>query len=95
MIFPIIKNSLAHRVGIKCSNPDCRKPTSGPSDEGNKKHINIGVAAHICAASEGGPRYDAAMSSEARAAFDNGIWLCQSCAKMIDSLFLYLGENGN
>ena len=28
-----VKESLARQVGYKCSNPDCRKPTSGPSDE--------------------------------------------------------------
>lgn len=79
------KNALAHRVGFKCSNPDCRQLTSGPSTEDIEKHINIGVASHISAASEGGPRYDGEMSSDLRASFDNGIWLCQSCSKLIDS----------
>ena len=81
---PKTKDTLAHRVGFKCSNPDCRKPTSGPSDEGGEKHINVGVASHICAASKGGPRYDEFMSSEERSSFDNGIWLCQVCGKMVD-----------
>ena len=49
-----VKEALAKRVGVKCSNPDCRKPTSGPSDESNLKHTNIGVASHICAAAPGG-----------------------------------------
>ena len=80
-----VQRGLAHRVGFKCSNPSCRKPTSGPSDEGDDKHINIGVAAHICAASERGPRYDSSMSSQKRSSVANGIWLCQTCAKMIDS----------
>jgi len=79
-----VKMSLAHRVGFICSNPDCRKTTSGPSGESNSQHINIGVAAHICAASEGGPRYDGSLSSEERASINNGIWLCQNCATMID-----------
>ena len=30
------------------------------------KIINIGVAAHICAAAPGGPRYDSAMTEEER-----------------------------
>ena len=81
---PAIKRELAHRVGVKCSNPDCRRPTSGPSDEGNLKHINVGVASHIYAASKGGPRYDESMTPEERASFDNGIWLCQDHAKMVD-----------
>jgi len=81
---PKVKEALAKRVGVKCSNPDCRKPTSGPSDKDILKHTNIGVASHICAASPGGPRYDMSMSSQERASFDNGIWLCQTCAKIID-----------
>lgn len=43
------------------------------------------MAAHICAASEGGPRYDANMTVEERRSTENGIWLCQSCSKLIDS----------
>lgn len=47
--------------------------------------MNLGVASHITAASPGGPRYDAAMSPADRKAAGNGIWLCQSCGKLIDS----------
>jgi hypothetical protein len=43
------------------------------------------VAAHIRAAAQGGPRYDPDMSSEERKSITNGIWLCESCAKLIDS----------
>lgn len=78
------KEILAKRVGFHCSNPDCRKPTSGPQIN-PRKSINIGVAAHIAAASKGGKRYDPKQSSEQRSAIDNGIWLCQSCSKLIDS----------
>lgn len=78
------KEKLAYRVGFRCSNPDCRRPTSGPKEE-NDGHINIGVAAHICAASEGGPRYNRIMTSDERKSINNGIWLCQNCAKIIDS----------
>jgi hypothetical protein len=49
------------------------------------KALNLGVAAHITAASAGGPRYDATLSSEQRSAASNGIWLCQNCAKLIDN----------
>lgn len=78
------KDELAYRVGFRCSNPDCRRPTSGPKEK-NNGHINIGVAAHICAASEGGPRYNSFMTSNERKSMNNGIWLCQNCAKIIDS----------
>ena len=30
-------------------------------------------------------RYDASLTPEQRSSIDNGIWLCQNCAKMIDS----------
>lgn len=76
------KDILARRVAHRCSN--CRKPTSGPQQE-PARAVNIGVAAHITAASSGGPRYDANLSSEERKSIQNGIWLCQSCAKLIDN----------
>lgn len=78
------KRLLANRVGVRCSNPNCRKPTSGANTDPNKI-TNIGVAAHICAAAPGGPRYDSAMTEEERKSSHNGIWLCQSCSKLIDS----------
>lgn len=73
---------LAKRVGMRCSFPDCRRPTAGPdAEEGT---TNVGVAAHITAASSGGPRYDADLSSEERSGISNGIWLCQVHAKLVD-----------
>jgi NACHT C-terminal Alpha/Beta 2 len=75
---------LAGRVGHRCSNPDCRRSTIGPALEDDRT-VNIGVAAHITAASEGGPRYDKTLTPEARSAAENGVWLCQTCAKLIDS----------
>lgn len=79
-----IKELLAKRVGYRCSNPDCRQLTCGPQTEPTGS-INIGVAAHITAASPSGPRYDRSLSPEQRKALDNGIWLCQKCAKLVDS----------
>ena len=45
----------------------------------------MGIAAHITAASVGGPRFDDSISSDERKGIDNGIWLCQNCAKLIDN----------
>lgn len=78
------KKLLANRVGNRCSNPNCRRATSGPQEEPTKS-LNIGVAAHIRAASPGGPRYNENMSSEDRKSINNGIWLCQNCAKLVDN----------
>src|SRR5579872_6088710 len=79
-----IKETLAKRAGQFCSNPDCRVVTSGPHDD-DRKAINLGVAAHITAAAAGGPRYNLNMAPEERSAITNGIWLCQTCAKLADS----------
>ena len=82
--FASTKELLARRVGLRCSNPGCRKPTSGPQED-PRGAVNIGVAAHIAAASPSGPRYDAQMTPEQRSSIENGIWLCQNCAKLIDN----------
>ena len=73
---------LAKRVGMRCSNPDCRRPTVGPDADGGT--TNVGVAAHISAASPGGARYDAELTTDQRSHISNGIWLCQAHAKLID-----------
>jgi hypothetical protein len=83
--FPIhVKELLAKRVAQRCSNPGCRHPTSGPQEDPNKA-INLGVAAHITAASPGGARYDPGLTQAQRRCAENGIWLCQTCGKLIDN----------
>jgi len=57
-------------------------PTSGPDGGGGV--TNTGVAAHISAASPGGARHDETLTSEMRSDIANGIWLCQTHAKLID-----------
>lgn len=58
--------------------------TVGPSRESAIDVATVGVAAHICAASPGGPRYDATMSPDERSSIENGIWLCATHATLID-----------
>lgn len=78
-----VQDELAFRVNCRCSNPRCRRPTTGPMLE-EEGHVRLGEAAHICAASSNGPRYDASMTSKERKSAANGIWLCRNCHKMVD-----------
>ncbi len=75
---------IAKGVGYRCSNPECARPTVG-ANATQDGIITIGVAAHICAASSGGPRYNSAQTREARRGKDNGIWLCQNCGRLVDA----------
>ena len=79
-----VLDMLAKRVGYHCSNPECVKHTSGPRTESDKS-VSIGVGSHITAASPKGPRYDSSLSTMERCSADNGIWLCENCAKLVDN----------
>lgn len=75
--------TLSKRAGFLCSNPDCRQSTVGSHDDDDKSTL-LGVAAHITAASIGGPRYNSEMSSAERTSISNAIWLCANCSTLID-----------
>ncbi|MDK9362938.1 hypothetical protein [Lelliottia wanjuensis] len=75
---------LQERAGCRCSMPGCGTVTIGPSEESVEKSINLGVAAHICAASPDGPRYDPRMTTAERSSINNGIWLCVLHSTLID-----------
>lgn len=77
------KRKLAERVGYKCSNPFCRRTTIGPQN-GTNGIASIGEASHICAAAQGGKRYNPEMSPEERKSYENGIWMCRTHAALID-----------
>lgn len=79
-----VKRMIALRVAYRCCNPTCGATTTGPQVDPGKA-TNIGVAAHITAAAPGGPRYEGSASVEQRTSSENGIWLCQNCAKLIDN----------
>ena len=79
-----VKRAIASRVANRCSSPECRAVTSGPQLN-PAKTLNVGVAAHITAASAGGPRYDPSLNPKQRSRASNGIWLCQTCAKLVDN----------
>ena len=77
-----VRRTAALRTGHRCS--ICRAHTSGPQSREDGV-LNVGEAAHISAASPGGPRFDPALSSEQRTGVSNAIWLCRNCAKLIDN----------
>ena len=78
------KLQIAKRAGWLCSDPSCRRPTVGSNSDGDGV-INLGVAAHICAAAPDGPRYDPTMTRDQRRSPNNGIWLCQLHGKAVDA----------
>ncbi len=78
------KRVLAERAAYLCSKPDCRNLTVGPHSNPGKS-LKDGIAAHICGAAPGGPRYDPNQTSEERKSIENGIWLCHNCSDFIDN----------
>ena len=78
------KITIAERAGYQCSNPTCGKPTSRPDPRDPNRAVQHGVAAHIVSAGDSGPRSDPSMDPSARASVSNGIWLCNSCSRVID-----------
>jgi hypothetical protein len=79
-----VRRAIEARAGHRCSSPDCGAHTAGPQIDEDKA-INVGVAGHITAASPGGPRFDATLSGKQRRSAENGIWLCQTHAKLVDN----------
>jgi hypothetical protein len=75
---------LKQRAAFICSNPICKKMTVAPADSADDKVVYNGRAAHICAASPQGPRYDVTMTPEQRSDIKNAIFLCANCADIID-----------
>jgi hypothetical protein len=78
------KRNIAMRVNWHCSNPTCGKYTIKPHSTDPTKYDILGDAAHINAASPNGPRPNKNMTKEEREHENNGIWLCQRCARIID-----------
>jgi len=82
--------TLRIRVNGICSKPGCHKSCVAPKENDPVGVEIVGVAAHICAASKGGPRFDKNMTPQERKSISNGIWLCEIHAKEID-----ISDNGN
>lgn len=78
------RERIAKLAGWRCSFPGCLAETVGANSNGTSV-IDIGTAAHICAASQNGPRYDDTMTQEERRSARNGIWMCRDHGKAIDT----------
>ncbi|MCK5492625.1 MAG: hypothetical protein KAJ14_05905 [Candidatus Omnitrophica bacterium] len=81
------KIKLAQRSGYICSYPSCENLTIGPSEEGCSKISSVGMACHIYAASEGlnAKRINPNLTDEKVAHISNGIWMCYTHGKLIDT----------
>jgi hypothetical protein len=66
-----------------CSNPLCRSLTV-KADFTDITQVRSGKSCHIHSVGPGGPRYKSGMSDRECASFENGIWLCDKCAREID-----------
>lgn len=64
----------------RCAYPNCATPIVDPSG------AIVGDVCHIRAAKNGGPRYDASQSEEARHSYDNLILLCKNHHQIVDAI---------
>ncbi|QDQ87086.1 hypothetical protein FMZ60_05445 [Alcaligenaceae bacterium SJ-26] len=81
------KVKLAQRCGYICSYPSCEAVTIAPSEEGDNKTSSIGMACHIYSASDGtnAKRINTEMTDEQLSDISNGIWMCYTHGKLIDT----------
>lgn len=78
-----VKRLLAERAAFRCSMPRCDKTTIGPAVSVQKSSC-FGRAAHIYSASDNGPRGTGGLDKKERALPENGIWLCNDHADLVD-----------
>ncbi|MFE6744726.1 hypothetical protein ACFVGM_02630 [Kitasatospora purpeofusca] len=70
-------------IALTCGIPSCSEPLYRWDPAANKHFLNSRVA-HIHARSEGGPRWDAAMSEADNRSYENLIPMCERHASQID-----------
>jgi hypothetical protein len=78
-----VQRQLSERVNGWCCRPVCGRLAVGPS-AAPVGATRVGQACHITAASPRGPRYDPLLTPAERRSYENGIWLCNVCARLID-----------
>lgn len=80
---PRVKEDLRRDVGGYCSAPFCGVQTF-VYDRARRKDKLTGDAAHICGSRQGAARFYDLANEVDRHGYDNGIWLCAVCHRMID-----------
>lgn len=86
---PLQEKQLALRSGNVCAYPGCGVPLILQAEHLSDRDKIVGKVAHICAASEGGPRYDPSMTKEERGSVSNLVLLCGSHHDIIDTQLNY------
>lgn len=79
-----VRDHIESAAGHQCSFPTCNRRTSGPGPS-SEYLSSSGYAAHIYAASSGGPRGQGVLSDAELRGAGNGIWLCGRHAKLVDN----------
>ena len=80
-----IEKNLALRSGNTCAYPACGKELTLDSLHPDDDSKVIGKAAHIAAASAGGPRFDPQMTDRQRSSIENLLFLCGDHHDAVDS----------
>lgn len=80
-----VRDLLRDQAGNLCSYPGCEVITTAKSATSKSGISDVGEACHIKGNAPDSKRYDATMDPKERAAESNGIWLCRTHGKLIDS----------
>ncbi len=78
-----LKRELRMAVGGYCSAPHCGNQTVG-FDPSKRQEIHNGEAAHM--SGQRGPRVDTLPQGVGLNSFENGIWLCRICHRLVDQI---------
>ena len=78
-----VAREIAFEAHLFCSKPDCCRFTSFSSTAGKARAI--AEAAHVAAASPGGPRANSGLKPVQVKSAANGLWLCKVCHDLIDA----------
>lgn len=91
-----VRRLLKDEAGGLCCFGSCLRVTNGTTtnEQGKAKSAGIGVAAHVYAAAERGPRPPGDLTEEQIRSPENGLWMCASCGELVDDFqALYPAED--